>query len=124
MSDPHSTKPEGHDDLLHPDHAHIKKHVRAYKMVGASLIVLTVVTVLVSYVHFGDIDSNAGNITVALIIAAFKASLVAAIFMHLNAEKWTIYRFMLVTCFFAIALFLLTLLAEWDHLSKVKIIGL
>lgn len=103
-------------DLMHPDAEHIKKHVRAYLIVGAVLLVLTVVTVLVSFVHFGAADSNVGNISVALIIATIKAALVAAIFMHLNAEKWTIYRLMIATLIFAAALFALTALAYSDHI--------
>ena len=39
---------------------------------------------------------------------------VAAIFMHLKSEKWTIYRFLLITVLFAIGLFLLTALAFHD----------
>ena len=119
MRDSH--KPEENDDLLHPDHEHIKKHVRAYIKVGITLGVLTIITVLASYVHIGSPDSDAGNITLGLVIATVKATLVALIFMHLNAEKWTIYRFMAVTCIFAIALFFLTWLAYSDHLSNVKI---
>jgi len=64
-------------------HADISKHVKAYIGVFAALAVLTIVTVAVSRVHF----SGAGNIVIALVIAAFKASLVAAIFMHLKWEK-------------------------------------
>ena len=64
-------------------HADISKHVKAYIGVFLALAVLTVVTVAISTVHF----SGSGNIVVALIIAAFKASLVAAIFMHLKWEK-------------------------------------
>ena len=64
-------------------HADISKHVKAYIGVFVALAVLTVVTVAISTVHF----SGSGNIVVALVIAAFKASLVAAIFMHLKWEK-------------------------------------
>ena len=64
-------------------HADISKHVKAYIGVFVALAVLTIVTVIVSRIHF----SGSGNIVVALVIAAFKASLVAAIFMHLKWEK-------------------------------------
>src|SRR3989304_7840159 len=64
-------------------HADVSKHVKAYIGVFVTLAILTVVTVAVSRVHF----SGSGNIVVALIIAAFKASLVAAVFMHLKWEK-------------------------------------
>ena len=64
-------------------HADISKHVKAYIGVFVTLAVLTVVTVAISRVH----SSGSGNIVVALLIAAFKATLVAAIFMHLKWEK-------------------------------------
>jgi caa(3)-type oxidase subunit IV len=115
----HKSHKHGHEeslDLMHPDAEHIKKHVRAYLIVGATLLVLTIVTVVVSYIHFGAEDSNVGNITVALVIATIKAGLVAAIFMHLAAEKWEIYRVLLATLFFVLSLFLLTLLAYSDFI--------
>ena len=49
------------------------------------------------------------NIVVAMIVATFKAGLVAAIFMHLKQEKLTIWKFLLFTAFFCAGLFLLTL---------------
>lgn len=64
-------------------HVDIQKHVRAYVAVFVALAVLTVITVAVSTVHFRGM----GNILVALLIAACKATLVAAIFMHLKWEK-------------------------------------
>jgi cytochrome c oxidase subunit 4 len=64
-------------------HADISKHVKSYIRVFAALAILTIVTVAASRIHF----PGSGNIVVALLIAAFKASLVAAIFMHLKWEK-------------------------------------
>jgi len=81
-------------------------------MVGGALFVLTVITVALSYVNFG---SEAANIIVAMIVATFKAGLVAAIFMHLLSERWTIYRFLILTVVFALGLFLLSILAFYDH---------
>ena len=43
-----------------------------------------------------------------MILATFKAGLVAAIFMHLKQEKMTIWKFLLFTAFFCTGLFLLT----------------
>ena len=79
-----------------------------------SLLVFTGITVGLSYVDFG---SSTANIVIALIVATFKAGLVAAIFMHLSAEKWTIYRILLFTVFFAIGLFALTWLAYIDPIT-------
>ena len=61
----------------------VQHHIQNYKKVGMTLGVLTVVTVGVSYIDFAVPLA----ITVALIIAATKASLVASFFMHLIEEK-------------------------------------
>jgi len=90
---------------------HVNKHVKGYLLVGAALLFCTGLTVALSYVNFGSIKDN---IVVAMALATFKAGLVAAIFMHLKSEKWTIYRFLLITLFFAIGLFFLTGLAMSD----------
>ena len=51
---------------------------------------------------------------VAMLVATFKAGLVAAIFMHLAAEKRLIYRILIFTGFFVLGLFWLTFLAWYD----------
>jgi caa(3)-type oxidase subunit IV len=89
----------------------IQKHVRGYLMVGATLLAFTALTVALSYVHFG---SPKANIAVAVLVATFKAGLVAAIFMHLAAEKRLIYRILIFTGFFVLGLFWLTFLAWYD----------
>lgn len=66
------------------DAAEARKHFKSYMVVFGALALLTAVTVAVSRVHFGHHSINVG---VALLIAAFKASLVAAIFMHLKWES-------------------------------------
>ena len=81
-------------------------------MVGATLLVFTGVTVALSYVHFG---TQKANIAVAMLVATFKAGLVAAIFMHLAAEKRLIYRILVFTGFFVLGLFWLTYLAWYDY---------
>ena len=87
----------------------IKKHLKLYWKVGYALLFCTVLTVGVTYIPaIGD------NIWLGLGIAAFKASLVAYIFMHLNHEKSIIYKVLLYSVFFAIALLFLTLLALYD----------
>lgn len=101
-----STTP--HD--THAGDAHdVSKHVRGYLIIGGLLLVFTGITVYLSFVDFG---SQAANIVVAMIVATFKACLVAAIFMHLKGEKATIWRFLLLTFFFAFGLFFLTYL-QW-----------
>ena len=89
----------------------VSKHVRGYLMVGATLLVFTALTVFLSYVDFG---TQKANVAVAMLVATFKAGLVAAIFMHLSAEKKLIYRILIFTAFFVLGLFWLTYLAWYD----------
>jgi hypothetical protein len=49
------------------------------------------------------------------VVAAFKAGLVAYIFMHLSAEKKLIYRILVFTVIFVLGLFWLTYLAWYDR---------
>src|SRR6266704_1440866 len=73
------------DPKEHEEYAHnVQKHVRGYLMVGALLLAFTAITVARSYVDFG---ARKANIAVAMLVATLKAVLVAAIFMHLSAEK-------------------------------------
>jgi caa(3)-type oxidase subunit IV len=96
------------DSKEYEEYAHnVQKHVRGYLMVGATLLVFTAITVALSYVNFG---APKANIAVAMLVATFKAGLVAAIFMHLAAEKRLIYRILIFTGFFVLGLFWLTLL--------------
>jgi len=54
---------------------------RTYFYIWLVLMILTVITVVVSYLHLGIF-----NIVVALGVASIKASLVALYFMHLKYE--------------------------------------
>lgn len=70
---------------------------RNYFAVWGALIVLTTMTVLVSYVHLGMM-----NVVVALIIASLKASLVAIYFMHLQYASRLVWGFALTPIFFLV----------------------
>jgi cytochrome c oxidase subunit 4 len=95
-----SSHPDTHTVDTHS--VDIDKHVRTYVMVFVSLMVLTVVTVGVYYIHMAP----GLAITVALIIASIKASLVACFFMHLIDEKKLIYWVLALTMiFFFVLLF-------------------
>ncbi|HJQ99018.1 MAG TPA: cytochrome C oxidase subunit IV family protein [Candidatus Polarisedimenticolaceae bacterium] len=86
----------------------LKKHVKAYILVFMSLMVLTVVTVGVYYVHL-PVPAAIG---VALLIATVKGSLVACYFMHLISEKKLILWVMALTiAFFAVLLLVPTFTA-------------
>lgn len=93
------------------DAAHAQSHAFMYLLIGGILLLCTGLTVGLSYVNFGTPQAN---FVVAMILATIKAGLVAAIFMHLLSEKWTIYRFLLITIVFFTGLFLLTGLAMYD----------
>ena len=93
----------------------VAKHVRKYLLVGATLITFTAITVFLSYVNFGTMKAN---VAVAMLVATFKAALVAAIFMHLAAEKRLIYRVLIFTGLFVFALFWLIFLAWYDPVTR------
>ena len=78
---------------MHSDPAAVKKTVGGYLKVGAALLVFTVITVAANQFHFAVPIA----ITVALIIATMKGSMVAAVFMHLSHEKKWIYGALLLT---------------------------
>ena len=78
---------------MHSEADHVKKSIRTYLMIGAALFVFTAITVAVNQVHLAVPFA----ITVALIIAATKGSMVASVFMHLSHEKKWIYGALLLT---------------------------
>jgi len=77
---------------------------RTYLAVYAALVLLTAVTVLVSYVDLGLM-----NVVVALLIASVKASLVALFFMHLKSEDRLVWGFALAPIAFLALIMLGTL---------------
>src|SRR5581483_1733963 len=104
------------DPAEHEEYAHgVHQHVMRYVMVGVTLLVFTALTVALSYVNFGTAKAN---IVVAMLVATFKAGLVAAIFMHLAAEKRLIYRVLIFTAFFVLGLFFLTYLAWYNPIVR------
>lgn len=78
---------------MHSDSAEIKKNLRKYWMIGGMLLVFTMITVAASYLNLGV----AAGVTVALIIATMKGSMVASVFMHLSHEKRWIYGSLILT---------------------------
>jgi len=109
---------------MHSDPAEIQKSVRSYLMVGAALFVFTGITVAVNQVHLAVPFA----ITVALIIAAMKGSMVASIFMHLSHEKQWIYGSLLLTVVFFIFLIFFPLATVKDTIvspnpSQTQVVG-
>src|SRR4249919_1489429 len=78
---------------MHSDQESIRKSIKSYVMVGAALFVFTGITVAVNQVHLAVPMA----ITVALIIATMKGSMVASIFMHLSHEKKWVYGALVLT---------------------------
>ena len=90
--------------------ADIDKHVRIYITVFVALMVLTIVTVAISRFHLPAPIA----ITVALVVALIKGSLVACYFMHLISEKKLIYAVLALTAAFFIVLLALPVLTVHD----------
>jgi caa(3)-type oxidase subunit IV len=98
---------------MHSDQAEIRKSVRSYMMVFVMLMIFTVITVAASRFEL----AVPAAITLALIIAAMKGSMVAAVFMHLSHEKRWVYGTLLLTGAFFIVLLLLPLFTSLDTLA-------
>ena len=96
------------------DHAaDIDRHVRVYITVFASLMVLTIVTVAVSRFHLPVPIA----VSVALLVATIKGSLVACYFMHLISEKRLIVAILALTVVFFLVLIALPILTVSDGLG-------
>ena len=98
---------------MHSDPVAIKKSIRTYLTVGAMLLVFTAITVAANQFHFAVPVA----ITVALIIAGMKGSMVAGIFMHLSHEKQWIYGALLLTVAFFIVLMFVPLFTVLDTIG-------
>jgi cytochrome c oxidase subunit 4 len=93
------------------DGADVAVQVRGYLVVFGALLVLTLATVAVSYLNL----PIAAGVALGLAIAALKASLVAAVFMHLRHERAMVYATLSLTAVVVVSLFAITLWTESDH---------
>ena len=98
---------------MHSDPAEVRKSVRSYITVFVALMVFTIITVAASRFHFAVPVA----ITIALIIATMKGSMVAGVFMHLSHEKKLIYGALLLTVVFFIVLMFVPILTQLDHIG-------
>ena len=93
----------------------IDKHVRIYITVFVALMVLTIVTVAIAQFHLPMPIA----ISVALLVATIKGSLVACYFMHLISERKLIYAVLVLTVVFFAALLALPVVTHsngyWIH---------
>lgn len=94
----------------------IKAHVRTYLMVFGALLLLTLITVGVSYLHLPHTEA----VILAIAIATLKAGLVAAFFMHLKGERKIIYWSLYLTACFFVLLFALPMWTEDDHIIGTR----
>ena len=98
---------------MHSDQDSIRKSIRTYMLVGAALFMFTGITVAVNQVHL----AVPAAITVALIIATMKGSMVASIFMHLSHERKWIYGALILTVIGFFVLLALPILTMNDHIG-------
>ena len=91
------------------DHAvDIDKHVRVYITVFVALMILTIITVAISYLDL----PVAQAVAIALFVACVKGGLVAGYFMHLVSEKKLIYAVLGLTVVFFIVLMALPVITH------------
>ena len=98
------------------DHAaDIDKHVKQYMAVFVALMALTIITVAISRLHLPVHQA----VTIAMIVAFIKGSLVALVFMHLISEQKLIYAVLALTVAFFVVLLFLPVLTHsngfWIH---------
>ncbi|MFT5143997.1 MAG: cytochrome c oxidase subunit 4 [Rhodothermales bacterium] len=95
----------------------LQKHVKVYLTVFGSLMVLTVVTVAVSYLHL----SLWPALILALVIASVKAGMVASYFMHLIGEKKLILGILAITFLILFCMFAIFISAYHDQVGRAAV---
>jgi len=88
-----------------PSHVHVMP-LKVLIGVWAALVVLTVITVAVTYVDLGRF-----NLWMALLVATVKASLVGLYFMHLRYDS-PVYAFILIVALSFVALFIIGTISD------------
>jgi caa(3)-type oxidase subunit IV len=104
----------------------VRKSIRTYLFVGAVLFIGTIVTVLVATVPWLDVGHHGFDTMDAILglaIATTKATLVAAVFMHLNHEKKAVYWIFGSGLCFVFWLFALIGLAKKDPIHDPLFYG-
>src|SRR5689334_13016923 len=96
-----------------------RDEITAYLVVFATLLALTIATVILWRLQLPE----AVAIGVAMAIAALKATLVAAFFMHLKSERRMVHAPLVLTAVLFLALILLVLWTEADHLAGTQFTG-
>src|SRR5512134_1495267 len=99
---------------VHPEVGHVVP-LKVLFAVLATLLVLTYVTVAVTYFEFGSL-----NLWIALAIATVKASLVLLYFMHLRYDK-PLNGIVLIVALAVVALFVALALTDTEQYQPEKI---
>ena len=97
-------------------HHHITP-LKTYLAVGVALLILTGITVAVSFVHFGGF-----NLVIAMIIASIKAVLVALFFMHLLYDNKLFMAIFSIALIFVSVFIILTMFdtLQRDSIDEIK----
>jgi caa(3)-type oxidase subunit IV len=99
----------------------IRRSMRLYLIVGLALFCGTLATVAVATVPWLDVGRHgfdAWDMTLGLMIATFKASLVALVFMHLNHERRLVYFFSGFAALHCTGMIVFIGVAEWDTIHN------
>ena len=99
--------------MSHPDSGHAAPNIKLYIAIGAALLVFTGLTVGANRLHL----AVPAAITVALLIATMKGSMVASVFMHLSHERKWIYGSLILTVLFFIVLMSVPLFTTMDNIG-------
>ena len=91
----------------------IDRTVRGFMVVFVSLLALTAITVGVSYLHLEEHEA----VIIALIVASFKATLVALFFMRLLEERKVIFLVLAFTVLFFFVLLFVPLLTNLNQVQ-------
>lgn len=111
------THHENHEQTTH--HHHILP-LWIYLSVAATLLVMTGVTIGAAYIDFNHLTGIASmNFIIAMVIATFKAGLVALIFMHLWFDN-KFYLFALVSAIGCLLIFIVLTMADTEFRGKVN----
>lgn len=91
--------------------------LKLYLGVGAALLVLTLLTVAISFVDFGGF-----NLVIAMLIATIKASLVALFFMHLLYDNKFFLTIFIIALVFVAMFIILTMFdtLQRDTIDTIK----
>jgi len=101
------------NEITVEEHLEIQHHVKTYINVFVALIILTFITVAVSYLKVSFIEA----FFLAVTIATIKGSLVLGFFMHLISEKQAVIWILISTVIAFLILMFLPLVTMTDHTS-------